>query len=456
MKDARILQGNCPQNLSLSIDSRSTKNGDIFCFLETTPHNGYPALEQLLAHQIAGIMITESMATQIVPLLKKLSAHNLFVVVVPQVLQALYELARSVRLDNDHKTIIAISGTGGTKITQEALSNILQHHGQPVLLVHEKEHGILAEIAQSIINTCNTPEIILFEAISHKRNDIKTIADIVRPSYAIINSIGHYNIDTIGSLHDVATEQRDIFSFFTAKNIGVINGDQKELAHISYPYPIIKFGLKISNQIQARKIRMLNSQTHCILKIYKNKYSIVLKNTNTEILSSILSAVAMAKLLMIPDDIIVSMIQQPLHVARCFEIKKIGSGDGSVIDDTCNADPESVKAALIAFQNLESRGPKIIILGDMTGLGISSAFWHRQIGRFLRKVPSAHRLFIIGKYGEYVTKTVPKELNTLIAQEWHELLPYLKEYFVAKPVILIKGGQASGLRHLVNALCNEQ
>lgn len=452
IKNARIVQGHCPPSLSLTTEIDHIKAGDIFCFTEESIS---PHLEKIFSLPIAGLIIAHSIVDQMVRLIKQSTNHTLFILAVPNVIHALYQLAKQVRIDNEKQIVIAIAGTGGTRVTKTVLANILNYQGDQVI-IHEEKNSSLLKLACIIINACHSQKSIIFEAISHKRYDIKTIAEIIRPSYAIINSIGHYNIDTIGSVYDVATEQRDIFSFFTEKNIGVINGDQKELSSISYPHPIIKFGLKISNQIQARKIRIVNSQTHCVLKIYKNKYPIVLKTTNSEILLSILSTIAMAKLLSIPDENIVSVIQQPLHIPHCFEIKKIGLDNGNIIDDTENAGPESVKASLMAFQKLESRGPKIIVLGNMKGLGINSAFWHRQIGRFLNKIPSVNRLFIIGAYGEHVIKTVPKELDTIIAQEWHELIPHLKELFSSKPVILIKGDRANGLSQLVNTLCNEQ
>lgn len=456
IKDAHILQGNCPPTLSLSFDSKNTKEGEVFCFLETTTSdNEQNMLEQLLMFQVSGIIISEKKVSEIMLFFKKTKKTELFILMVPQVLSAIHQLARAIRLSHNETTVIAISGTGGTKITQTVLADILHNQNREIVIVQNNEtHGTLAEVSRIIINTCSKAKIILFEALSLKRYDIKTIADITRPSYAIINSVGHYKIDTIGSLHDVATEQRDIFSFFTEKNIGVINGDQKELSEISYSHPIIKFGLKVFNQIQARKIQVINSKAHCVLKIYKNKYPIILQNGNPEILSSILSATAMAKLLGISDDNIISVIQKSFHITRCFEIKKINFCDGIIIDDTYSSDPESVKAALIAFQHVETRGPKIIILGDMEGLGISSAFWHRQIGRFLRKVPSLSHLFVIGQYGEYTTKTAPKQLHMVVAQKWQELIPQLKKYFYQKPVILIKGNNTGGLHQLINQLCN--
>jgi len=85
------------------------------------------------------------------------------------------------------------------------------------------------------------------------------------------------------------------------------------------------------------------------------------------------------------DDVIITAIQKPCVVEGRFEERLVNDGRGTLINDCYNANPESMKAALLAFQQIETKSPKIAILGDMLGLGVNSPFWHRQVGRFLRK-----------------------------------------------------------------------
>ncbi len=67
-----------------------------------------------------------------------------------------------------------------------------------------------------------------------------------------------------------------------------------------------------------------------------------------------------------------------------------------MINDCYNANPESMKAALLAFQKMDTKAQKIAVLGDMLEFGVNSPFWHRQLGRFLRKVPSLKSCYFSG------------------------------------------------------------
>src|SRR5207249_7356004 len=108
-----------------------------------------------------------------------------------------------------------------------------------------------------------------------KRGEMAELASLLRPTSAAITNIGHQHMDGLGSLHDIALEKRDVFKYFTENSIGIINGDQPILAHVSYQHPVIKCGSKTTNQIQARKMRVSGSHISFVLKIYKKKIIIV-------------------------------------------------------------------------------------------------------------------------------------------------------------------------------------
>ena len=136
------------------------------------------------------------------------------------------------------------------------------------------------------------------------------MADIVRPTSAVITGIGHSHMEGLQSLSDIANEKRDIFKFFKEDNIGIINGDQPILATISYTHPIVKFGCKTTNQVQARKIQPNNTTTHFVLKLYKDRYKITLDtNHNGRVLNAIAASTA-AYMLAIPNETIVDTCSQ--------------------------------------------------------------------------------------------------------------------------------------------------
>ena len=242
------------------------------------------------------------------------------------------------------------------------------------------------------------------------------------------------------------------FQYFKEDNIGIINGDQPLLAHVSYSHPVIKFGSKTTNQIQARKIKQGSDCVSFILKLYGQKYKISLKTNHNGAVYNTLAAVALAYMLKVPAQAIITAIQMPVVVAGRFEHRPLKNGNGIMINDCYNASPESMKAALLALQKIETSAQKIAILGDMGELGINSPFWHRQLGRFLRKVPSLGRVILVGSLVEWTKKTIPVSLAIDHVANWQEAAKLLETRLPNDSLILVKGSRVMGLDNLVTTL----
>ena len=131
-------------------------------------------------------------------------------------------------------------------------------------------------------------------------------------------------------------------------------------------------------------------------------------------------------------------IQKKFVVERRFEQLPLKAGKGVVIDDCYNASPESMKAALLALQKLETRAQKFAILGDMLELGVNSPFWHRQLGRFLRKVPTLKKVYLVGNLVEWTKKTVPVGLAVEHVATWQDALTMVKADLKDEAVVLVK------------------
>jgi UDP-N-acetylmuramoyl-tripeptide--D-alanyl-D-alanine ligase len=259
-------------------------------------------------------------------------------------------------------------------------------------------------------------------------------------------------MEGLGSVNDIALEKRALFSAFRESDIGIIHGDQSILSNVSYAHPVIKFGLKMSNQIQARKVRVAGSHLSFVLKIYAIKYPITVQRVHTGFVSHALAATAVAYLCGVPNETIVQALQIPVIVAGRFQEKKLIDNKGILIDDCYNANPESMKAALLAFQHVETQAGKIAVLGDMLELGVNSPFWHRQLGRFLRKVPSLRYVILVGSMVEWTKKTLPLGIEFDHVVRWEDAVEKLKDSLAHEPksVVLIKGSRAMGLNNLVD------
>jgi len=447
LPEMSIAFGHFPENATFSIDSRELQAGDIFVALKGIEQDGHEFVAKAFEKGAAGVIIAES-KKEVLNGIKGLESK--LVLLVKDPLEAFVQLASAWRLQFDYP-VIAITGSVGKTSTKEFLSHIMMRAGKKCLVSHGNQNTKIG-LALNMLRMRADHELAIFEIGISKRGEMAELAYLLQATSGAIGNIGHQHMDGLGSLNDIALEKRDVFKYFTEKNIGIINGDQPILAHVSYSHPVIKFGSKTTNQIQARKMRVSGSHISFVLKIYKKKYSIVLDHPHIGAAFNVLTATAVAHLVGISDEIIVKAIQEPCVVQGRFEERMVNDGKGMLINDCYNANPESMKAALLAFQQIETKSPKIAILGDMLGLGVNSPFWHRQVGRFLRKVPSLNKVILVGNLVSWVKKTAPVGLPVEMVGSWQEAVQKIEGDLDTKPAILVKGSLAIGLGNLVSAL----
>lgn len=444
---ASIAFGHFPENATFSIDSRLIQEGDIFVAFKGIVVDGHDFVAQAFEKGAAGAIVAESKKD----ILKKIKGlDSKFILLVQDPLEAFIKLASAWRSQFSYP-VIAITGSVGKTSTKEMLAQIMDYAGKTYLVSHGNQNTRIG-LALNMLRMRADHELAIFEVGISKRGEMTELAGLLRPTSAVITNIGHQHMDGLGSLNDIALEKRDIFKYFIDNSIGIINGDQPILANVSYQHPVIKFGSKTTNQIQARKMRVSGSHISFILKIYKNKYPIVLDHPHVGVVFNVLTATAAAHWLGVSDDIIVKAIQKPCIVVGRFEERLVSDNRGILINDCYNANPESMKAALLAFQQIETKSPKIAILGDMLGLGVNSPFWHRQVGRFLRKVPSLNKVILVGNLVTWVKKTAPVGLRVELVETWQEAVQKIESELISKPTILVKGSRAIGLDNLVSTL----
>src|SRR3989339_757003 len=268
LSNVQMINGDFAPNSSFSVDTRTLQAGDIFVALQGKQCDG---------HQFIKV-----------------------------------NLAKEWRSKFTYP-VVGITGSVGKTSTKEMVANILRVSGEPFYVSHGNQNTIIG-VALNILKMKPGLKAAIFEVGVSERGAMCKIADMLRPTYALITGIGHAHMQGLGSLAEVAAEKRAIFSCFTDINIGIVNGDQDVLSTISYAYPVLKFGLKTSNQIQARKISIKNNVITFVAKIYKKKYSIILQSSHEGAVMNALAALAIAYMIEVPTEVAIAGVQKPLAV----------------------------------------------------------------------------------------------------------------------------------------------
>lgn len=451
MPSVSIISDAFPEDARFSIDSRTLQPGELFVALKGERVDGHNFISEALKEGAAGIILGHEQRELLAQCEKKLLKNKL-IVTVPDPLDALYALAKAWRAQFDYP-VVAITGSVGKTTTKEMIAAIMHVQGKNCLISHGNQNTKLG-IALTMLQMRTHHEYAIMEVGINCRGEMEGIAEMLRPTYGVITCIGHSHMEGLGSLHDIATEKRLLFKYFSEENVGIINGDQTLLSQVSYAHPTVKFGFKSTNQVQVRKITMHDDHISCIIKLYRKKYSISFPQVHMGILMNSLAASSVAYLLGVDESIIIETLKKPFMITGRFESRTLKNNRGVLIHDAYNANPESMKVALATFEHIKSSAKRILVIGDMLELGTNSPFWHRQLGRVLRKLSATHEIVLVGELVQWALKGLPVGAHVHAVLTWQEALPIIerKIHDYSDSMILLKGSNGIGLANLADAL----
>lgn len=443
------IKGLFPVDANFSVDTRILQKGDVFVALGGAKVDGHDFIDEALKKGAAGFILYAKKQEELVKKYQKQFADKA-VMFVDDTLQTLLDLAYAWRTQFSYP-VVAITGTVGKTTTKEMVRNILKQTSLKFIASTGNQNTLIG-VSMNILKMRPDHDVAVFELGISDCGSMRKLVELLRPTLAVVTHVGHGHMQGLGDVAMVAREKREIFSMFAESNIGIINGDQPELAKISYIHPVIRFGKKTTNQIQARKILCQQNSIAFVLKLYKKKYKVVLPTCNESRVMNALAAISVGQALGIADELLIQGIEQPVVVTGRFQ--ELFHSSGSVlINDAYNCNPDSAKAALLAFDQYQTTLKKVVVLGDMKELGSQSAFWHRQLGRMVRNVSNITQVVLIGQDVASTKKTLPIGVPCLQFLNIDEAFESLRSMLLQKDkVFLCKASNSMRFLELIQRL----
>jgi UDP-N-acetylmuramoyl-tripeptide--D-alanyl-D-alanine ligase len=450
---------NCGKDVAVTIDSRLVKHDDVFVALTGQATDGHVFLKNAVM-QGASVFIVHKHDERVSIQLTPDRIGNRLIILVDDTYKALLDLTITWRSRMTFP-IIGITGSVGKTSTKELLRSIFQHAGLN-FYVSYKNQNTFTGLCINILRVPLNCDVAAFEVGISKPGEMDIKADILRPTIGLITYVAHAHLLDFGTLTNIAYEKRRLFKHFTSQNIGIVCGDQPLLTNVYYTHPIAKFGIKTKNQVQARKIKTVTTdskiaETEFIFKWYREKKLITMPNHHVGLIRNALAAGAVAYSLKISFDAVCKGIQSYTGFENRFETKKITGNRGLIVSDCYNANPESMRAAILAFDKMVAKGKKIAVLGDMLELGEKENFWHRQIGRLLGKTETIDAVLLVGERSRMIAKTAPSCLTVEWTECWQNAKDKLEALLPEKDsLVLVKASHGMVLNNIVDAVSDNQ
>ena len=386
---------NLPIN-GISIDSRNIIKNDIFIALNGKNFDGNDFIDDALNNG-ASYAITSVQSNK---------ANHIFV----KDIQIFIKDFCTYWLEGFNGKIVGITGSNGKTTTKDLISHILQYK----LKVEKTQdnHNTSISVPLSIFSFSLDSDIYVLELGANRVGDIEYLSSIVKPDYGIITNISEAHLEGFGSYKNIEKEKKSIFY------------------HSSKKYDFTK----IKPNSLDRNFK-------------KNKSKVFIKNL--EISYHVASEIF--------KDLNQFGIEKGL-LDKTLESFVMQSGRGNIIalnnsikliDDTYNANPESVKAALDYLSSLESKR-KLFVFGDMKELGENEKNFHIDIGKYA--VGKADILFTVGNLSKNAQSNSKNFSLSLHFNDIFSLIEKLNEFLNEGDIVLIKGSRSMRLDQIINEL----
>jgi UDP-N-acetylmuramoyl-tripeptide--D-alanyl-D-alanine ligase len=439
-----------PEVTGISIDSRTVAPAEAYFAIKGAVHDGHDFVEAALRAGAALAVVERGKREQF--------ASDAPLLMVDDVLGALVELAHAARARLQGQ-VIAVTGSVGKTSTKEALRLVLSAQGQT--------HASAASfnnhwgVPLSLARCPETARFAVFEIGMNHAGEIQPLVKMARPHVAIITTVEPVHLEFFAGIEAIADAKAEIFEGVVEGGAVVLNRDNPQFARLARRAKelgiqrVVSFGADAKSDARLIDVSLQAacSAVHADIFGHEVTYKVGMPGRHMAMNSlAVLAAAALAG----ADLALASLSLSQLEPAAGRGVRstlELAGGAATLIDESYNANPASMAAALSVLGQaaIGPHGRRIAVLGDMLELGAAAADLHRGLNEAIK----ASRIDLVyccgplmrnlwealstGKRGGYADSAANLEMQVVAAIR-------------AGDAIMIKGSFGSKMKTIVNAL----
>ncbi len=414
----------------VSIDSRDTQQNTIFFALKGK-RDGNLFINDALKNG-ANYVVSDD---------KTLCSTNKNFYYFKDTLQALQDLANYHR--NLFKIpVIGLTGSNGKTTTKELFYSVLSQKFETFATKGNYNNHI--GVPLTLLKIKKSTEIAIIEMGASAQNEISLLSNIANPTIGLITNFGDAHLEGFGSIEGVIKGKSELYTYLQQNKATILaNADDKKQMELLNKYPIFSYGA--INNASVNVDKEINQLGYVSIKFENTTVkSNLMGDYNFQ---NIASAVAIGKYFNIENEYIKKGIEN--YIPENNRSQFIESKRNKILLDTYNANPTSMKSALLSFFN-SALDNKILILGDMLELGIYEEEKHQNIIDLVMK-NRYEKVFFVGSVF-YKILARNSKTNAYIFKTVDELITRLKDKSLTNKSIFIKGSRGIQLEKVVSEL----
>jgi UDP-N-acetylmuramoyl-tripeptide--D-alanyl-D-alanine ligase len=429
-KEARI-QG-------VTTDSRGDCQGKLFVALRGEFFNGEDYCQAAVERGAAAVLVANAVEVDVPQL------------IVKDTLIALQAIATAWVRQTGVK-IIAITGSNGKTTVKNMLFSVLsqKYHCFATQGNFNNEIGV----PLTLLSISQTDEVAVIEMGAAQIGDIAKLTDIIKPDISLVTNIGDAHVGRFGSVDNIAIGKAEIYQALDADGLAIINADSpyKNDFKAKVKGRVITFGLDAEADFRLVE----KTDGYEVLTRRGESIDLQLPVVGLHNYMNATSVVAMA----------LAMHMEVMEIAAGLAAFEPESGrlqwqqvneDLNIINDSYNANPSSVKAAIDVLRNQTK--PSCLILGDMAELGIYAQAMHASVGQYAAEA-GIDQLMTVGEFAELVCESCQSTDSQTQCQSFNlvdELMSYLQQNPIKQGTVLVKGSRSMRLERVVDVLTGEK
>ncbi len=408
---------------NLTIDSREVKKGDFFVAIEGIKFDGHDYIQESISNGACAILCNDRF---------DVSKINVPYIVCKDTLKSLGDLAAGYRKIIGSPLTIGITGTNGkTTVTQLTTAILKQCFSVSTTLGnYNNDIGLPLSILRSPEENCQR---CVYELGASKKDDISYLVNICEPKMTALLNVSEAHMESFGSFETLINTKEEIFSHLNTDQV-VLNRDDERFTRWK----------KINKHKKITTISMFNDADYFIEKTDDEffyistptgKFELIKKNSSEILTINLLFSIALAMeagadIQSVKDGIYsFSGVQ-----GRFFSF--ISSNKSIVIDDSYNANPESMKSSLNQIKHFKKT--KIFVMGDMGELGERSLDHHLSVFKLAKDIGVKYLLYM-GKYKNEAKSVFGDSCRTF--DDIIKLTDYARSISDERTVVLIKASR---------------
>lgn len=430
----------------ISTNSRSLEPGQLFIPLRGENFDGHDFLMEAARQGAAACLSEELIHGFAVPVIK-----------IKNSLRALGDLGAASRFESP-VPLVALTGSAGKTTTKEMLASILSTTGAGLKTAGNFNN--LIGVPLTLLRLEEHHRWAVIEMGMNRPGEISALTRMSAPSVGLITNVGASHLEGVGDMEGVARAKGELFAGLAPGSTAVVNLDDERVKALPLAAGVRSFsyGLDPEADLGAENLLAdagtgLGACYRFVLRLGERRYPVRLNVAGRHNVHNAMAAAAAATVLGVSMENIVHGLNRFAAPSGRMQLQQLSPGV-VLMDDTYNANPDSMRAALETLFDSEQPGRRIAVLGDMLELGKDSDQLHRQVGALAARC--ADRLYLLGQSSQHTALGAREQGMAQSAIEHldssEEIVRRLKKPLKNGGTVLVKGSRGMRMERICEAL----